>query len=816
MKNLFFFILLVLVGSVAIAQVDISYQTPDPAIMELADVDLPPRVQIDSKGENLVLLTRGRFKSINELSQKELRLAGLRINPRANIYSRMTYYNGISVQKVGSKSAKSVKGLPENPRLSNFNWSPNEKYVAFTQTDDAGLSLWILDIARAEVRRLTENNLNANLWTPYLWHPNNKELLLKVLPENRDPLVNKSDAIPSGPRISVNDGKKAQNRTYQDLLKDKVDEANFERLAVSRLMMVNLKGEIRPWKDAAMYDDMGFSPNGKYVMLSKIKRPFSYLVPYYRFPAEIAVYDLSANKLQTIVNVPLIEDLPKGFMAVREGRRNIDWRADKPATLYWSEALDGGDPAREVEYRDAVYQLEAPFDGDARFLVKVVNRFRSIQWGNDKVAVASDRWFSNRNTRSYLFNPSNSKQAATTIFDRNYQDRYSNPGRFVTYKNKFGRSVLQVDGKSLYLLGDGYSDKGIFPFVDQFDMRKATSKRLWQASDEQALERLWFAIDMKKGTVLSRIEGKDQFPNYYIRNVKSSGRPQAITDFENPFASLSKVSKKLLTYKRDDGIDLSATLYLPADYDPTSGEKLPMLMWAYPVEYKDKSSAGQVTSSPNEFTFPSYGSPIFWVNRGYAVLEDTAFPILGEDDQEPNDTFVKQLVGNAKAAIDVVDEMGYIDRNRVGVGGHSYGAFMVANLLSHSDLFAGGIARSGAYNRTLTPFGFQREQRTYWEAPEIYYSMSPFMHADKMKHPLLLIHGEADNNSGTYPLQSERYFNALKGLGATVRLVMLPKESHGYRARESILHMLWEQDTWLEKHVKNRKAKEAEKENAAL
>jgi len=297
-----------------------------------------------------------------------------------------------------------------------------------------------------------------------------------------------------------------------------------------------------------------------------------------------------------------------------------------------------------------------------------------------------------------------------------------------------------------------------------------------------------------------RIEAPNAYPNYYIRNVSTNALTK-ITDFESPFKALDGISKEVIDYPRNDGLPLSGTLYLPAGFDVKSNDRLPLLLWAYPVEYKDASSAGQQINNANEFTYPSYGSPVFWATQGFAVLDDAAFPIVGVGEAEPNDAFRSQLIANAKAAIDHLDQKGLIDPNRVAVGGHSYGAFMVANLLSHSNLFAAGIARSGAYNRTLTPFGFQREARSYWEAPSVYYDMSPFMHADKMKTPLLLIHGEADNNSGTYPMQSERYFNALKGLGAPARLVMLPKESHGYRAKESVLHMLWEQDQWLKRYV---------------
>jgi len=300
------------------------------------------------------------------------------------------------------------------------------------------------------------------------------------------------------------------------------------------------------------------------------------------------------------------------------------------------------------------------------------------------------------------------------------------------------------------------------------------------------------------------LESKKEYPNYYIRDIKKNVLKQ-ITFNENPFRILDDVYKEVIRYKRTDGVELSATLYLPVGYKIESREKLPMIMWAYPTEFKDKNSAGQVTVSNNEFTFLNYGSPLYWLTKGYAVLDDASFPVIGEGKTEPNDTYITQLVANAKAAIDAIDSLGFIDRDRVAVGGHSYGAFMTANLLTHSNLFAAGIARSGAYNRTLTPFGFQSEERNYWEAPDVYNAMSPFQNAEKMKTPLLLIHGEEDNNSGTFPMQSERYFNALKGLGANARLVILPKESHGYAARESIMHMLWEQDQWLEKYVKNRK-----------
>ncbi|MCF8227997.1 MAG: prolyl oligopeptidase family serine peptidase [Bacteroidales bacterium] len=784
------------------AQENIEYQKPPKEILELVDVERAPSVRMDDRQEFMVLLYRDAYKTIEELSQEEMRLAGLRINPKTNIVSRTTYYNNIKIRNIrnNEKDARQVAGLPDNPLLTNFSWSPDQKRMAFTHTVSDGVELWVLDLENASVRKLTEATVNANMGDEINWFENSRAMLVKMLPADRETLIDKDEAVPTGPTVSINEGKKAQNRTYQDLLSDKIDEHNFEQLAHSEIYKVYISGQKEKWLGSAMYRGISFSPDGEYVMVSEIHRPFSYLVPYYRFPYTTSIYTKNAKKVETVLDVPLIEDLPQGFMAVRMGRRNLGWRDDKPSTLVYAEALDGGDPDSSVAYRDEVFLLEAPFQGEGEPLLKTQNRYSGIQWGNDHLAIAYDYWWNTRNTKTYVFDPAKPKKEPVVLFDRNYQDRYSDPGRFQNERNEMGSYVLMLRGKNAFLIGAGYSDAGQFPFLDKMNLKSKKKERLYQSEYTDKLENL-LEYDPDQEELLVRIESPTDYPNYFFRDLKDEELEQ-LTFFENPFESLQDVHKEVITYKRDDGLELNGTLYLPVGYDMDKKEKMPMILWAYPREFKDKASASQKTSNPNEFIYPWYGSPLFWLTKGYVVLDDAAFPIIGEGDDEPNDSFRKQLVANAKAAIDAVDSLGYIDPEKVAVGGHSYGAFMVANLLSHSELFAAGIARSGAYNRTLTPFGFQSEERNYWEAPEVYYNMSPFMHADKMKTPLLLVHGKADNNSGTYPMQSERYFNALKGLGANVRLVMLPKESHGYRAKESILHVLWEQDRWLDKHLK--------------
>lgn len=786
-----------------IGQENITFQKPSQEILQLADYERAPSVSLSSNKEWMVLMYRNTYKTLQDLNQEEMRLGGLRINPITNISSTTTFINNIKVKKVSDKLESDVKGLPANANISNLSWSPDESKMAFTHTTENGNELWILDLKTTTAKKLTDAVLNANLGNPITWYKNSEKLLIKTLPANRPALIDASKAIPKGPIVSTaEEGVVSQNRTYQDLLKNKTDEANFETLVTSELYTVDLNGNKKLFKEADMYAGESFSPDGNYILLTTIEKPFSYLVPLNRFPMKTHAYDSNGNAIALVNDIPLNEIMPKGFMAVRKGKRSMSWRADKPASLFFVEALDEGDPANVVEKRDALYSWDAPFNNSPELLTKTTQRFAGIIWGDETTAIVYDQWYDTRNIKTYLFNPS-TKEDLKVIWDRNSQDIYSDPGSFQTKKNQFGRYTLQKEGNKMFLIGDGYTRDGQFPFIDEFDAQTMQTKRLYQANHTDKIESISEIIDIKKGEILVNIQSKNDYPNYYFRNIKNKRGLKQITFNENPFESIKDVHKEVIKYKRKDGVELSGTLYLPAGYNrknPT--EKLPLLIWAYPAEYKDKNSAGQSTANPNEFTFPYYGSFVYWAAKGYAVLDDAAFPIIGEGDEEPNDTFIEQLIMNAEAAIDAVDQLGYIDRKRVGVGGHSYGAFMTANLLSHTDLFACGIARSGAYNRTLTPFGFQREQRNYWEVPEVYNRMSPFMNAEKMKTPMLLVHGEADNNPGTFTLQTERYYQALKGLGAPVRMVILPKESHSYFAKDNILHLLWEQEQFLDKHLK--------------
>jgi len=791
------------IGFFAFAQENLTYQKPSKSILDLADYERAPTVSMDTKKENMLLVYRSTYKTLDDLNQEELRLGGLRINPVTNISSTVTYINNLKLRKISGKDEIQVKGLPNNPKISNVLWSPNDKKILFSHTTNTGVELWVLDVASAQATKLTEATVNANLGNPFSWFLDNETILVKMLPKDRKPLLDSKKDLPTGPIISNTSGEKSQNRTYPDMLKNKNDEVNFENIITSELYKVNINGNAVLFKEAAMFAGERISPDGNYIMLTTIQKPFSYVVPLSRFPSRSIVYDIRGKEIKTVNEVPLNEIIPKGFMAVRKGKREMAWRNDKPATLSYVTALDEGDPANKADFRDEVFLWDAPFTSDATSLVKIPQRYSDIVWGNDNIAFVTDEWYDTRNTKTYLINPSNPSQQAKVITDRNQQDVYSDPGIFETKKNEYNKYVLAIEKDNAYRIGDGYTKNGQFPFIDEFNLKTLQAKRIYTSSYKDKKEDLLEIEDFKSGKVLVQIQSKSEYPNYYFRNIKKQNSLTPITTFKNPFESIKDVSKEVIKYKRKDGLELSGTLYLPVGYDKAKKEKLPLLIWAYPAEYKDRNSAGQSTQNSNEFTFPYYGSFVYWVTKGYVVLDDAAFPIIGEGTTEPNDNFISQLVDNAEAAINAVDALGYINRKKVAIGGHSYGAFMTANLLTHSNLFACGIARSGAYNRTLTPFGFQSEQRNYWEVPDVYNAMSPFMNADKMKTPILLVHGEADNNPGTFTLQTERYFQALKGLGAPARMVILPKEAHSYVAKENILHLLWEQDQFLEKYLKN-------------
>jgi len=781
------------------AQSPTGYQRPPEEIAKLVDAPLTPALSLSPDKTWMAMLDRSDFPSIEELSRPELRIAGLRINPDNFGPSRTNPFIGLKFKNLKDMKEYAVTGLPSPVQMSNFSYSPDSKKATFLQTYPDRIELWMVDLTTFAARQLSKRRVNATYSNPVVWTPNSMQVIF-LAAANEGKQLDAKSRIPDGPVIEENLGRKAPSRTYQDLLKNTYDETAFDFYCTSQLALVDVDGIEKPLGAPAIHAMFSPSPDGTLLMTRTVSRPYSYLVPVYLFPQTVQVSDFTGKAVKKLADIPLGDNIPVGFSSAIKGPRSHGWRADQPATVYWTEAQDGGDPKAKAEIRDKVMMWSAPFSSSPSALISLPLRYSGIAWGNDKTAWVYEYWWSDRKTRTYQIDPSNPTKKKV-VFDRSTEDAYGDPGDPVMSYNSFGRLVMHIGtDNSTFMTGTGSSPEGDRPFLDKMDLASGKITRIWR-SESPYYESVIAITDYKKMTFITARESNSETQNFYLRTAGSKTPPVAITSFPHPYPQIKDVKKQVLKFKRADGVDLTADLYLPPGYKKEQGP-LPTFFWAYPDEYKSREAAGQVKGSPHTFTRISSGSPIFWVVRGYAVLNNVSIPIVGEGDKEPNDTYVEQLVSSAKAAIDYGVSLGVVDPKRVGVGGHSYGAFMTANLLAHTDFFKAGIARSGAYNRTLTPFGFQSEERTYWEAPDVYERMSPFSHADKIKTPILLIHGEADNNSGTFPIQTERFYNAIKGHGGTARYVVLPYESHGYRAKESIMHMLWEMDNMLETYVK--------------
>jgi dipeptidyl aminopeptidase/acylaminoacyl peptidase len=795
-----------LLSMAGVAAAQDTYKVPAKELVDIADAPPTPSALAGPK-EWVLLAHPVPMLTIADLSQPELRLGGYRFNPFTHDQSRAIYVNELSLMNAATGEKRQVTGLPSPLRARNPAWSPDGSRLAFTTATDAGLTLWTIDVASGRAARLGNVLLNGtHPKRPYEWLSDSRTIIARAMPSSRAALPD-APSVPAGPLVQENLGRRTPSRTLQDLLQNEHDAAQFEHHLQTQLVAISLDGTTRNLGAPGMIVRAEPSPDGQYLLVETVKRPFSYIVPEWRFPRRFDVWTRSGESVRTVAELPLTETVPPDRDAVAEGPRSIGWRADAPSTLWWAEAPDKGNPRVEATVRDRVVMLPAPFSGTPTELVKLELRFGGLAWGNDGLALVNERWWKTRRIRAHRVRPS---QPGTPelLFDRSAEDRYNAPGTPVQKRNERGTLVLRLtnNGNAFYLFGDGASPEGDRPFIDRFDLTTKKSERLWRAEGQQ-YELPVDILDDEARRVVTRRESPTEAPNFYLRDLRAKSS-KALTNFPHPMPQIAAAKKELLRYERADGVKLTATLYTPPGYDPARDGRLPVLMWAYPEEFLSADAAGQVTTSPYRFIRAGISGALPYLLRGYAVLDDPSIPIIGANGAQPNDTYVEQLVSGAQAAIDEVVKRGVGDRDRFAVGGHSYGAFMTANLLAHTDLFRAGIARSGAYNRTLTPFTFQAEERTFWEAPETYMRMSPFVNANKINEPLLLIHGAADDNPGSFPIQSERLFQAMKGLGGTVRLVMLPHEAHGYRARESVLHMLWEQDRWLETYVKNAKPRQ--------
>lgn len=787
-----------------------SYKQPPKEILDVLNAPAIPTTSVSPAGDKIAMLEPLRYPPIAELAQPMLRIAGLRINPNTNGQHRQAYSLGLTI-KNASDGKETRVSLPAGAQIFSSQWSPDGKYLALANQTPTGIELWIVDTASGKAQKINGVHINTAMGG-FSWDDSHT-IMATIVPAKRDAPPQYQNLTPTEPSIQETSGRTGAVVTYEDLLKSPNDERLFDYYCSSQIALIDVGGKVKTIGAPAIYDTVDFSPDGKYIRVSRVQRPYSYQYPYNRFPKTLEVWDAGGKLVRSIANIPLQDNLPNG--AVQTGPRSSGWIPTEPATLMWAEALDGGDPRKKITPRDRLVTLTAPFAGEPAELLKTEQRYQGRQFGEkDGMMLFFDNNRDTQHRRIFMTDYRN-PAAIKMISDLNVNDRYNDIGTPVTKQLANGSNVIRQNGDEIFMSGNGASPDGDRPFLRRFNLKTGETKQIFRSGKD--VYESFVALTSDNGSdFITRGESINSPPNLALWHVGLDCPPNVscptvarpLTEFKDPTPQLRGITKQLVKYKRADGVDLSFTLYLPPGYKP--GTRLPTVVWAYPLEFTDSSTAGQVSGSTNRFTQIGSYSHLFFLLEGYAVLDNTTMPIVG-DPLTVNDTFVKQVVDSAAAAIDKAVEMGVTDRDRVGVGGHSYGAFMTGNLLAHSDLFRAGIARSGAYNRTLTPFGFQSERRNFWEAPELYEKVSPFFYADKIKEPLLMIHGEADDNTGTFPIQSERLFAAIGGLGGTARLVMLPLEAHGYRAKETTEHVLYEMVTWFDKYVKNAKPRDAKR-----
>ena len=781
-----------------------TYKLPPADVTAIVLAPPTPSVSISPVRDAMMLTDYNPNPGIATLAQPFLKLAGIRVNPELNSRQRITEFTNVTIERF--VEGKTVKiEMPVTGRLAGIpQWSPDGNRIAFAIDAANQVQLWVADTRTGKSARIGNFAVNDVLGNPFQWLEDSERLLVRMIPGGRS-AAPASTPVPTGPVVEETAGKLSQVMTYQDLLRNENDEKLFEYYAASQLAVVHaLTGKTQLLGAPALYMGSAWSPDENYVLVTTLRRPFSYRVGYGNFARKTEIWDKNGKVLRTIAEFPVTDEIPR--QGVVTGPRQFEWQPFHNARLLWVEALDGGDPKRKVDFRDQLLLLDAPFTTQPKEVLKTKFRYSGFDWlaAKDQAMLAEydrdRRWATTY--RIDLNNPA----AKDTFFDISINDDYNDPGQPVYERQPNGDYVLAQDGDWVYFNNAGASPGGKFPHLDRMNLKTKQKEVLYQCPPS-AFEEFIAFVGKDRNRVVTRYQSKKEVPNFVLTNLATKDR-KTLTRFTDPAPQLTGIEKRLVKYNRKDGVPLSGTLYLPTNYKP--GERLPLFIWAYPLEYSDAATAGQVRGSDNTFTFYRNDSPLFFVTQGYAVLMDATIPIVG-DPETMNNTFVEQATSSGRAAIDHLDSLGIIDRNRVGVGGHSYGAFMTANLLAHSDDYAYGIARSGAYNRTLTPFGFQSERRSFWEAKDIYMNVSPFAHANKINEPVLLIHGEADNNPGTHTMQTERLYQAIKGNGGTARFVLLPHESHGYRARESVLHVLAEMFDWAAKNGTRKMKEEAGK-----
>lgn len=721
---------------------------------------LPPAA-VGPRRRYLLLVHERGLLSLDQLAEPAIEIAGRRINPRTAARHAPIDYYALTLVDLETGERSRVP-LPENVTIGFPAWSPDGTKFAFTVRHSNGTELWVGDprTARASV---VVDALNASRGRPCTWAPDSRRLYCKRLAHE-----NRLAEVPAAAGAAL--GRYAQQGAYgQPVMLSRELVAG---LLESQLVRVDsATGRHQAVGSPAAIESVRPAPGGGRLLVTRIHEPYPRVSGVDRVLRVTEVWDRHGE---------VAAELP-------DDTRAVSWNAAAPATLTWVERRDG---------RDHVVELTPPYEGRARDVFELPNSFSGLRWlGDTSAAIVHD--YDADAGRTTMWRVGFGRGG--TNAERLVRYASGSPRLPITLSNGRGGAPVLVHDGGFYVRGETETERGRRAFLDRISLADGGAERLWE-SRAAGHETLVDVLSADAAVLLTRYESSSEPPRYFA--TASAGTTLwSITSSERAAAPLADARRLRLRYERGDGVALGGSLHLPPGYEGT--ERLPLVVWAYPRRFGTAADAMPAQHVADRFPGLERALRLFFVLRGYAVLDEVSMPIVGRPG-EANDTFIEQVKANAEAAIGAAEATGFVDGSRVAVAGHSYGAFMVANLLAHSDLFEAGAALSGAYNRTLTPFGFQTERRTLWEAPETYLAMSPILYSHRIDAPLLLVHGLLDDNAGTSPLQSTQFYEAIRGNGGDAGLLLLPWEGHSYRARESVMRTAARLLDWFDRHVKDK------------
>lgn len=792
--------------------------------------------------------------SVEAFGKPHLYFAGLQVDPAANRARNLTTRGAAGLELIDATTGESTRiETPKNATVSSPAWSPDGRQLAYIANFETASHIYVADVATGKSTQLTRTPLLATTVSTVDWSGDGKSVVAVLVPDNRKPEPRRPP-VATGPQVRVwMDGQKSPQRNFWSLLEDPFDQELLEWFVTGQLALIDAKTRaVKKIGAPAMIRSVDVGPEGKFFRVTTMRKPFSYVVQYNSFGTTEEIWDAEGKILAEVAKRDLREapDTSGGGGFGRGGgdgpKRGLAWMPDGQG-MYFIEAQPGarrdsgdapaagagraggagrGGAAGGGNRPDRVVRWNAPFGpNDTTVLYRHNGPLASVLFTDDAkmlfgaattggqgelFAVKLDeptRRHTIQRQRAWNGGLGGGGGRGGGRAGGGADDSlafYATPGNLMTRRGTRGGQVAMMSSDSaVFLQGTryfpNYLEQAPREFIDKVVIATGQKTNVFTGAADM-YEDVAAALDDDLNRVIVIRESPKQVPDSWLRDMKT-GQLTKLTNNRDYTPEYTNAVRRRVVVSRPDGIRFVTNVTLPSDW--REGTRLPAFFWFYPYEYTSQSEYDRTLRNYNANRFPSGGTRTmeYLTTQGYAVVNFNP-PIIGEQGRM-NDNYVADLRMNLYAVIDELDRQGWIDRNRLGIGGHSYGAFSTANAMVHTPFFKAGIAGDGMYNRTLTPNGFQSERRDLWEGQDTYLEMSPMLHVDQMQGALLMYHGMEDQNVGTAPISSIRMMQALRAQGKNSSLFMYPYEDHGPATLETNLDLWARWTAWLHIYVKN-------------